>query len=120
MKKALRAGSDNSCEKLKKAVIRVYPARLPLVCSQSRLSDLKHLANSLNRQHKDSIISSRLIENRRYYLSLLIKTAEAPRMLCDICENSDRVYIGYDYDAVFSEHGRVVIPCDAISALGQK
>ncbi len=120
MKKALQAGSDKSCEKLKKAVIRVYPARLPLVCSQSRLCDLKHLASALESQHKENIISSRLIENRKYYLSLLVKTSGAPRMLCDICENSERVYIGYDYDAVFSEHGRVVIPYEAISVLCQK
>lgn len=117
MKKALGKGSDNSLGKLKNAVIRVYPARLSLVCSQSRLCDLEHLAAALEKRHKESILSSRLIQNRKYYLSLLIKTATAPRMLCDICENSERVYVGYDYDAVFSEHGKVIIPRDAVSAL---
>ncbi|MBQ8623003.1 MAG: adaptor protein MecA [Oscillospiraceae bacterium] len=105
---------------LRDKVIRVYPARVSLVCAQSRLSDSKRLACALARSHKENILSSKLIENKKFYLSLLVKTTSAQRMLCDICENSDRVYIGYDYDAVFSEHGKVIIAQNAIDALCQK
>lgn len=114
MKKALEAG----CEK--KRVIRVYPARVTLMCAQSRIADSKRLAASLLRHHREGIISSKLIENRKYYLSLLVKTSLAQYMLPDICENSDKVYIGNDYDAVFSEHGRVMIPASALEVLSQK
>lgn len=105
---------------LRGKVIRVYPARVSLVCAQSRLTDSKRLACALIRSHKEDILSSRLIENKKFYLSLRIKTSSAQRMLCDICENSEQVYIGYDYDAVFSEHGRVIIAQNALEALCQK
>lgn len=114
MKKALDAG----CEK--KRVIKAYPAKVTLMCAQSRIADSKRLAASLLKHHSEGIISSRLIEHKRYYLSLLVKTSLAPNMLPDICENSEKVFIGNDYEAIFSEHGRVIIPCSAIEALCQK
>ena len=105
---------------LRGKVIKVYPARIYLVCAQLRMTDVKRLACSLLRCHKGDVVSSKLIEDKKYYLSLRVRTSSAQRMLCDICENSERVYIGYDYDAVFSEHGRIIIAQNAIETLCQE
>ncbi len=105
---------------LRGKTIRVYPARVYMVCAQSGMADVKRLACTLLRCHKSGVISSKLIESKKFYLSLRVKTTSAQRMLCDVCENSERVYIGYDYDAVFSEHGRIVIAQNALEALCQE
>lgn len=100
----------------KKKRITAYPKATNLVCVTKSEKDAAVLGFALKR-HRSSIISSSLYTSGDYFLCLRLLTKDALKILPDICEHSERVYIGYDYPSIIKEHTKAVIPFSAVEKL---
>ena len=92
--------------------IKAYPSSTGLTCEVGDIHGAVSLALALNR-HKGSILSSSLLKLRSCYMCIKLKTKDIYKVLPDICEHSNRVFIGKDYLYVIKEHGKTLIPSNA-------
>lgn len=96
--------------------ITVRPKLMSAVCEVDSLNEAKILCGVLKQSLK-SIQSSSFYMTDSYYLCIKLLTADADKLLSYICEHSERVYVGYDYQAVIKEHAYELIISEAIEIL---
>ena len=101
----------------KKIGVCAYPAVVNIVARSKNMDTARNLARILGKNYSASIKSSRLVYSRGVCLSVKVKTVTAPQMLGAICEHSDIVCIGKNYESILCEYGSVIYEENAIERL---
>lgn len=99
-----------------KLFIKAYPKYTYIVSCSSGLSDVKNLSRALLRRQA-AIESSLCLSDSGYYLCAKVEVDRIPSQIGDICEHSDRVFIGKDYYLAVREHMTQVIKASAVEKL---
>lgn len=101
----------------KKLRIHAYPAQVNIVAKTKNLANATNIAKALDKNFGGHIKSSRLFFSQGVCLSVKVKTFTLPQMLGQICEHSDAVFIGKNYDSILCEYGSVIYENNAIERL---
>lgn len=101
----------------KKVRIHAYPAQINIVAKTKSMASATNIARALEKNFGVFIKSSRLYFSQGVCLSVKVKTFTLPQMLGQICEHSDAVYIGKNYDSILCEYGSVIYENNAIERL---
>lgn len=99
-----------------KKKINAYPYGIFVTCETIDIYGAFTLAKALKR-HQKSILSSSLFKLKTHYMCLKLRTKDLEKVLPDICEHSNRVFIGSDYLGIIREHGETLIQSKAAEAL---
>ena len=108
-----------------KLYIRAYPKFTKVVSAYGSLSDIKALSRKLT--DKERLSSSSLYSRKsedgganEYYLCFEAEARKLESQLGDICEHSERVFIGRYYYSIIREHYIPIIQNNAAAKLSQK
>lgn len=97
-------------------IIRAYPKYTWVVLRQNDIKNSEDISKCLA-SSKAGVISSDLSLSGGYCLSMRLRTHEAIALLPFFCEHSEGIFIGKDYHRLICEHGRMIIPQNAVEVL---
>ncbi len=108
-----------------KLYIRAYPKFTRVISASGSLSDIKALSRKLagKAELSSSSLYSRKSGNEgasEYYLCFEAEVGRLESQLGDICEHSERVFIGRYYYSIIREHYIPLIKSGAARTLSQK
>ncbi len=99
-----------------KLIIKAYPKFINIVSHLPKSADVKSLSRALV-GNRSVAGSSLYISGNGYYLCVLAGTRQAAALIGNICEHSERVFIGKEYYIAVREHMTPVIDAYAVQKL---